>query len=276
MFNGMSKLLNNYTTETKILRREAADDVELIKELHPVLGRIYQFRGIRSKQSLEYSLKHLLPYHLLSGISKAIEILSLALRQDKRIIVIGDFDADGATSTAVAIKALRLMGAKQVNYLVPNRFKFGYGLTPEIVAVAAAGHPDLIITVDNGISSIEGVAAAKKLGIQVIITDHHLPGDRLPEADAFVNPNLPDDPFPEKSLAGVGVIFYVMLALRADLREKGWFQNSQPEPNLGELLDLVALGTVADVVQHDRNNRILVTQGLARIRSGMCSVGIEA
>jgi len=273
---GRPKLLINYTTDSQILRREVPNDVDLIKELHPILGRIYQIRRIDSKEHLEYSLKQLLPYHLLSGISKAVEILGLALQENKTITVVGDFDADGATSTAVAIKALRLMGAKQVNYLVPNRFKFGYGLTPEIVAVAAERHPDLLITVDNGISSIDGVAAAKKLGLQVIVTDHHLPGDRLPEADAFVNPNLPEDQFPSKSLAGVGVIFYLMLALRADLREKAWFQDSRPEPNLGELLDLVALGTVADVVPLDHNNRILVTQGLARIRSGKCRPGIEA
>jgi len=273
---GRPKLLNNYTTDSQILRREVPADVDLIKELHPILGRIYQIRRICSKEDLEYSLKQLLPFHLLSGISKAVEILSLAVQHDKKITVVGDFDADGATSTTLAIKALRLMGVKQVGYLVPNRFKFGYGLTPEIVAVAAERKPDLIITVDNGISSIDGVAAAKKLGIQVIITDHHLPGDRLPEADAFVNPNLPEDSFPSKALAGVGVIFYLMMALRADLREKGRFHATRPEPNLGGLLDLVALGTVADVVPLDHNNRILVTQGLARIRSGMCSPGIEA
>jgi len=275
-YDGRPKLLNNYTTDSQIVRREVPPDVDLIKELHPILGRIYQIRRICSKEHLEYSLKQLLPFHLLGGISNAVEILSLAVQQNKKITVVGDFDADGATSTAVAIKALRLMGVKQVNYLVPNRFKFGYGLTPEIVAVAAERQPDLIITVDNGISSIDGVAAAKKLGLQVIITDHHLPGDRLPEADAFVNPNLVDDPFPSKSLAGVGVIFYLMLALRADLREKGLFNGTRAEPNLGSLLDLVALGTVADVVPLDHNNRILVTQGLARIRSGMCSPGIEA
>jgi len=270
------KLLNNYTDETKILRREVPQDVSLIEELHPVLSRIYQFRGIKSKQYLEYSLNQLLPFHLLGGISKAIEILSLALQQDQKIIVVGDFDADGATSTAVAIKALRQLGAKNVTYLVPNRFKFGYGLTPEIVAVAAKAQPDLLITVDNGISSIDGVAAAKSLGMQVLITDHHLPGDKLPDADAFVNPNLPNDPFPSKALAGVGVIFYVMLALRAKLRDSGWFNDNRPEPNLGNLLDLVALGTVADVVPLEHNNRILVTQGLARIRSGHCCPGIVA
>jgi single-stranded-DNA-specific exonuclease len=207
----------------------------------------------------------------------AVVLLRQAVVRGERILVVGDFDADGATSTALALRALRAMGAGDVDYLVPNRFEYGYGLTPEIVEVAAGLKPDLIITVDNGVASIEGVAVAKARGIQVLVTDHHLPGERLPEADAMVNPNLRDDPFPSKSLAGVGVIFYVMAALRAALRSQGWFEErGLAEPNMAQFLDLVALGTVADVVALDHNNRILVEQGLRRIRSGCAIAGIGA
>src|SRR5690625_5141143 len=213
----------------------------------------------------------------MSGLEQAVALLEAALAQGQHILVIGDFDADGATSSALAIRALRAFGHQAVDYLVPNRFEYGYGLTPEIVELARTRQPDLLITVDNGISSLTGVDAAKAAGMQVIITDHHLPGTTLPAADAIVNPNLPDDDFPSKHLAGVGVIFYVMLALRARLRETGWFEKQRlPEPNMADLLDLVALGTVADVVTLDFNNRVLVEQGMRRIRAGRCSVGILA
>ena len=261
-----------------IVRRSVADAAhELPAQLHPVLRRVYLARRLRSARELECSLDGLLPYTALQGIDGAVELLVDALHGQKRQLIVADFDADGATSCAVAVRALRLLGARDVRYVVPNRFHYGYGLTPEIVAVAAEQQPDLLITVDNGISSVEGVAAAKARGMRVLITDHHLPGERLPEADAIVNPNQPDDAFASKALAGVGVIFYVMLALRARLREERWFaQSGIAEPKLAELLDLVALGTVADVVPLDHNNRILVSQGLARIRAGRCCAGIRA
>jgi single-stranded-DNA-specific exonuclease len=249
--------------------------------LHPVLARAYAQRGIESTEQLERGLKHMLPLGQLKGIEEAAELLAEALSEQKKILIVGDFDCDGATSSALAVRALRLLGATQVDYLVPNRFEYGYGLTPEIVAVAAERTPDLIVTVDNGISSIDGVAAANQRGIPVLVTDHHLQGHELPAAAAIVNPNQQGDTFASKNLAGVGVIFYVMLGLRAVLREMGWFsspENEQEmaEPNLAELLDLVALGTVADVVPLDHNNRILVGQGLARIRAGKCNAGITA
>ena len=264
--------------DVTITRRSAGIQSELINNgLHPLLARVYAARNITSAEQLERGLARLLPFIELSGIEQAAELLVQAIKAQQRILVVGDFDADGATSSALAVRALRMMGATQVDYLVPNRFEYGYGLTPEIVAVAARKRPDLIITVDNGISSIEGVAAAREHGIDVLITDHHLPAAELPAANAMVNPNQPGDVFPSKALAGVGVIFYVMLALRAALREAGWFQRQAiPEPNLAILLDLVALGTVADVVPLDQNNRILVAQGLARIRQGQCCAGISA
>ena len=251
---------------------------ENITEFSSVLNRVYANRNIQSEDELNYSISKLLPFDKLKGISEAAALIADAIRNQQKIVIVGDFDVDGATSTTVAVKALRSMGAAKVEFLVPNRFEFGYGLTPEIVAVAVERfNPDIIITVDNGISSLEGVKAAKALNLTVIVTDHHLPADTLPIADAIVNPNQPDDEFPSKMLAGVGVIFYVMLALRSLLREQGWFEEKNiPEPNLAELLDLVALGTVADVVPLDYNNRILVSQGLARIRSGRVCVGIKA
>lgn len=259
-----------------ILRREA-DVVLTIKGQHPVLSRIYAARDVKSNDELDYSLTNLLPYQGLLGMSAASALLADAVMQDKSIVIVGDFDADGATSSALMVRALRLFGAKQVDYLVPNRFTFGYGLTPEIVELAAQARPDLLITVDNGISSIAGVRAAKQHGMQVIVTDHHLPGETLPEADAIVNPNQPGDNFSCKSLAGVGVALYVMFSLRSVLRERGWFTQQKMEmPNLAVLLDIVALGTVADVVPLERNNRILVAQGLARIRQGKCCAGISA
>ncbi len=259
-----------------ILHRAVPAIPQAFAAMHPVLARIYAARGM-APQALELKTQHLLPFYDLKDIDKAVEILGEALRKQQRILFVGDFDADGATSVTVGVRALKLMGAQHIFYLVPNRFEFGYGLTPEIVKVAQTYHPDLIITVDNGISSIEGVAYAKSQNIQVLITDHHLPAMQLPNADAIVNPNQQDDHFASKHLAGVGVIFYVMLALRTHLRTLQWFtQNNIPEPNLACLLDLVALGTVADVVALDHNNRILVHQGLARIKAGHGCVGIKA
>jgi single-stranded-DNA-specific exonuclease len=261
----------------KIVRRVAAGCDHLPDDLHPVLRRVYAARTVRCADDLDYSLQQLLPPSLLGGMAAAIKLLHQAIRDRQCIVIVGDFDADGATSCALSLRALRAMGAADVHYLVPNRFEYGYGLTPEIVAVAARRQPDLIMTVDNGISSVDGVAAATQRGIRVLITDHHLPGEQLPAADAIVNPNLHGDPFPDKHLAGVGVAFYVMLALRAHLREQGWFrQAGLPEPNLAVWLDLVALGTVADVVPLEHNNRILVHQGIQRIRAGQCVPGIRA
>lgn len=243
--------------------------------MHPLLARVYSARGVESSAQLDLALSHLLPPSLLLNADAAATLLADALATDKRLVVIGDFDADGATSTALVVSALRAFGARHVSYLVPNRFEYGYGLTPGIVALAAKDKPDLIITVDNGISSLEGVAAASALGITTLITDHHLAGRELPQAQVIVNPNQPGCEFPSKALAGVGVIFYIMLALRAELRSRGWFAQ-RPEVNLAQYLDLVALGTVADVVPLDRNNRILVAEGLRRIRGGHCRPGILA
>nr|VFK00582.1 MAG: single-stranded-DNA-specific exonuclease [Candidatus Kentron sp. H]VFK00655.1 MAG: single-stranded-DNA-specific exonuclease [Candidatus Kentron sp. H]VFK04644.1 MAG: single-stranded-DNA-specific exonuclease [Candidatus Kentron sp. H] len=267
-----------YNHKKQIMRRPVPDGCEQrFPQLHPVLARVYAARQVSTPEALDYSLARLAPFDTLSGIDAATGLLMEAIRGDKRILVLGDFDADGATSSAVAVRALRSMGAGSVDYLVPNRFEYGYGLTPEIVRVALSGRPDVLVTVDNGISSLAGVALAKRHGLRVIVTDHHLPGDTLPDADALVNPNLPGDGFPSKCLAGVGVIFYVLMALRARLRASGWFEASgAPEPNLARLLDLVALGTLADLVPLDDNNRILVAQGLARIRSGRCQPGMMA
>lgn len=261
-----------------ITRREAITAPERLPPgLPDVLRRVYAARRIDSPVELEYSLDRLLPPARLGGLDAAVALLAQVVMSGQRILVVGDFDADGATGCALCLRALRSLGAGHVQYLVPNRFEYGYGLTPEIVAVAAQQQPDLIITVDNGISSVAGVEAARRHGIRVLITDHHLPGEVLPPADAMVNPNLPGDPFPSKHIAGVGVAFYVMLGLRAALREAGWFARRRlPEPNLARLLDLVALGTVADVVPLDHNNRILVAQGIQRIRSGRCVPGIRA
>ncbi|PKF71246.1 single-stranded-DNA-specific exonuclease RecJ [Pseudomonas fluvialis] len=244
-------------------------------ELPALLARLYAARGVRSAEELDKALGRLLPYQQLKGIEGAVDLLVQALQQRQRILIVGDFDADGATASSVGVLGLRQLGAAQVDYLVPNRFEYGYGLTPEIVAVALQRQPDLLVTVDNGISSVEGVAAAKAAGLRVLVTDHHLPGPQLPAADAIVNPNQPGCSFPSKSLAGVGVMFYVLLALRARLREMSWFVG-RAEPNLAELLDLVALGSVADVVPLDANNRILVHQGLARIRAGRARPGLRA
>jgi single-stranded-DNA-specific exonuclease len=263
--------------QKKIIRRQP-EQITASLHANPVLDKIYSNRGIKSNLELEYELSQLISFQDLMGIQQAVECLADAIKQQKKILIVGDFDADGATSTAVAVRALKSFGAQRVNFLVPNRFSFGYGLTPELVDVAARDfQPDLIVTVDNGIANHAGVLAAKKTGIQVIITDHHLPGEDLPSADVIINPNQIGDSFPSKDMAGVGVIFYVMLALRRYLSEQKWFQQQAlPEPIMSTLLDLVALGTVADVVPLDHNNRILIHQGLRRIRSGHCAVGITA
>jgi len=243
--------------------------------LHPLLARIYAGRGAISPDDIDTALSGLLSPDQLLNADRAAELLADAIADGRHLLVVGDFDADGATSTALAVAALQDFGARQVGYLVPNRFEYGYGLTPEIVALAAQRSPDLIITVDNGISSLEGVAAARAHGIATLVTDHHLAGAELPAADVIVNPNQPGCAFPSKHLAGVGVIFYIMLALRAELRRRDWFGEGQ-EPNLARYTDLVALGTVADVVPLDRNNRILVAAGLQRIRAGQARPGIRA
>lgn len=260
------------------LRRRVVDDAaDLPTDLSPLLRRLYASRGVGSAQDLERGVKGMLPWQQLAGIEQAAELLYQAFRQGLRIVVVGDFDADGATSTALSVLALRSLGCDNVAFLVPNRFEDGYGLSPEVVDQAHALGAQMIMTVDNGISSHAGVDRAHALGIPVLVTDHHLPGDTLPDADALVNPNRRDCEFPSKSLAGVGVAFYLMLALRSHLRDKGWFEERGIAiPNLAELLDLVALGTVADVVPLDVNNRILTWQGLSRIRAGKCRPGIKA
>jgi single-stranded-DNA-specific exonuclease len=270
-----------------IKRRSLPDNTDLPDTLHPVVKRVLAARDVHSADELNYGLQNLLPYSSLLGIDKAVDLLYDAFTQQSRILIVADFDADGATSCATAVKALQQMGAKKVGFLVPNRKEHGYGLTPEIVELAQTASflayvppgsgPDLLITVDNGISSLEGVAAAKKYGMRVLVTDHHVAGNELPKADAIINPKQQRDQFPSKNLCGVGVIFYVMMALRAHLRKTGWFSNQGiAETNLADFLDLVALGTVADVVALDYNNRILVEQGLRRIRAGYCCPGIRA
>jgi len=251
--------------------------------VHPVLARLYAARGIRAPGELAADPKDLLPPDTLRGLSEASTLLADCIEQGRRILIVADYDCDGATACAVGIRGLRMMGAR-VDFLVPNRFEHGYGLTPAIVDLAARhprlGRPDLIVTVDNGIASVDGVARARALGIDVLVTDHHLPGDVLPEARAIVNPNQPGCPFESKHLAGVGVMFYVLLGLRAELRRRGRFAPAQggarTEPPLQSLLDLVALGTVADLVRLDRNNRLLVELGLRRIRAGQACPGVNA
>jgi single-stranded-DNA-specific exonuclease len=260
-----------------IQRYEQADGLPDLSEPLPLLERIYRHRGVIDSSECVYSLDRLLPASKLFHIERAAMVLANTLAEQSRILIVGDFDADGATSTALALRGLRAMGAHHVDFLVPNRFEYGYGLTPEIVEVASEFQPDLIITVDNGISSIDGVRAANSLGIQVLVTDHHLPGGELPDADVIVNPNQPGDEFESKNLAGVGVMFYVLAALRKELTARSWFEGQRlVVPNLAQWLDLVALGTVADVVPLDYNNRILVEQGLRRIRQKECVPGITA
>jgi single-stranded-DNA-specific exonuclease len=242
--------------------------------LHPVLARVYAARRIRSAAELEDDFKRLLAPASLAHCERAAALLADEIAAGRRLLIVADYDADGATACAVGLRALRALGAS-VDYLVPNRFELGYGLTPELVDLAAQRRPDLLITVDNGIASVEGVERARSLGIATLITDHHLPGAELPRAECIVNPNQPGCEFGSKALAGVGVMFYVMLALRAELRRRGAFAQ-RAEPNLAALADLVALGTVADVVPLDANNRILVAQGLKRLRAGQGKAGLEA
>ncbi len=242
--------------------------------ISPLLARLYAARGVKSAQELNASLSQIIPPNQLTNSASMAILLADAIAQRRKILIVGDYDADGATATAVAVKGLLSMGA-QVDFLVPNRFEYGYGLTPKIVQLAATLKPNLIVTVDNGIASVDGVEEANKLGIQVLITDHHLPGETKPDAACIVNPNQHGCDFPSKNLAGVGVMFYVLLSLRAELRARGEYAEKK-EPNLTDLLDLVALGTVADLVKLDTNNRILVEQGLRRIRAGVCCAGISA
>lgn len=278
----MSSVTENQTVKTQssssIKRRDMPVSEELKNsDLHPLLKKIYANRGVTKLKQVDYSLEKLIDFSMLKDIDLAAEIVSQAIMENKRIMVVGDFDADGATSCAVMMRSLKAFGLDNVDYLVPNRFDFGYGLSPQIVDVAFESKPDLIVTVDNGISSIDGVQRANELGITVVVTDHHLAADTLPDAAAIVNPNQPGCEFPSKVIAGVGVAFYLMLAVRAVLREKKWFDaSSRSEPNMAHFLDLVALGTVADVVPLDENNRILVESGLKRIRVNKACTGINA
>ena len=261
----------------KIINRDVPDGINLPDSIHPVLKRIYASRNIKSSEDLDYSLGSLIPYEELSGVDDAVILLQEMITQKKRILIVADFDADGATSCALAIRGLTAMGAEDVIYVVPNRFEHGYGLSPKIVDVALDHDPDLIVTVDNGISSISGVEHAKKNGIKVLITDHHLPGDKLPSADVIINPQLKEDKFPSKNLAGVGVIFYILLALRAKLKAENWFDEKNIKyPNLANLLDLVALGTISDLVPLDKNNRTMVAHGLKLMRKNKSKAGILA
>ncbi len=261
----------------KLVRRQPSGKLCRDISQASLIERVFAMRGINHQDELEVGLNKLHPISALKDIEKATELLVDAIINHQKILVIGDFDADGATSTALTVRAIKAMGHEQIDYLVPNRFEYGYGLTPEIVIEAKKFAPALIVTVDNGISSIKGVEKAKSLGIKVLITDHHLPAKEIPDADAIINPNQGGDTFPSKNLAGVGVAFYLMLALKLHLQKINYFSHNKiTEPNLAELLDLVALGTVADVVTLDQNNRILVEQGLRRMRSGNASEGIKA
>ncbi|HET7843191.1 MAG TPA: single-stranded-DNA-specific exonuclease RecJ [Xanthomonadales bacterium] len=260
----------------RVLRRAAPDPLPAWADgLHPVLARILATRGVGGAHELDFRLARLLPPDGLDGLDAAAALLDDAIRDGHRIVVVGDYDADGATATAVAVRGLRLLGARDVAYRVPNRVLHGYGLTPALVDELVALAPRLVVTVDNGIASHAGVARARALGMRVLVTDHHLPGTTLPDADAIVNPNLSGCGFPGKSLAGVGVMFYVLLALRALRRRAGAWAGGE-EPDLATLLDLVALGTVADLVPLDANNRVLVASGLRRIRAGRCCAGVAA
>ena len=262
---------------TRIIQRaytQADADRLIAAGIHPVLARVYAARGITAPTQLDNKLDQLLPYADMRNAVAAAMLLADAIATKRKLMIVADYDCDGATACAIGVRGLRACGAR-IDYLVPNRFEYGYGLTPEIVRLAYQRAPDILITVDNGIASVDGVAEAKRLGMQVLITDHHLPGDTLPDADCIVNPNQPGCGFPSKSIAGVGVMFYVLMALRAELRARGHF-NGAAEPNLAALLDIVALGTVADVVKLDNNNRRFVDQGVRRIRAGQACAGIKA
>ena len=264
------------TPKKQIVERSPTCE-SVLTGVHPILDRIYRNRGVKSPEELDYSLKNLLHPAGLTNLDDAVQIMLDAVQADASILIAGDYDADGATSCALAYLALTAFGARHVGYLCPDRERFGYGLSEKFVEYLSSTQPDLLITVDNGISSIKGVRLAKELGMTVIITDHHLPGDVLPEADAIVNPRLPDDQFKSKNLAGVGVIFYVLSVLRSRLVTDNWFEiQGISVPNMADYLDLVALGTIADVVPLDRNNRILVAQGLKRINSKNCRIGVRA
>ncbi len=263
--------------QRKIRRRDASTGISFPENLHPVLKQVYASRGIESNDELTYSLDRLCSFESLKDIHNAATLLAEAIEKQKYILIVSDYDADGATACALGIRGLIAMGAVHVEYLVPDRFKHGYGLSPAVVDLAMDLNPDIIVTVDNGISSLEGVARARDHGVEVVITDHHLPGDTLPDASAIVNPNQPGDTFPSKAIAGVGVMFYTLAALRAELRRRRWFESQGiREPNLAGYLDLVALGTVADVVPLDYNNRILVSHGIELIRAGKAVPGIRA
>lgn len=271
------KATHSFLMSILIHRRASNSNLHFSDSIHPLLQKIYRQRSISVSEDLQLGLQNLLTPEKFKGMEDAVALLSQALKQQQRILIVADFDADGATSCVLAINALKQFGLKSIEYIVPNRFEYGYGLTPEIVEVGKSFSPDLIITVDNGISSVEGVDVAISAGINVLITDHHLAPEILPAAQAVVNPNQPGCNFPSKCIAGVGVIFYLMLALRSRLRDEGWFEKQKiEEPNLADQLDLVALGTIADVVALDRNNRILVHEGVKRIRAGRTRPGIDA
>lgn len=264
-------------SEFRVRRRPVPDITDqLPASLHPVIRRVLAARGVSDDAALDLGLARMASPKTLSGLDRAAELLSTAIAEQRRILVVGDFDADGATGTALAVRLLRAFGARNVEYRVPNRFEFGYGLSPGLVETLKDDPPDLLMTVDSGIACLTGVQHAREMGTDVIVTDHHLPGDALPAANAIVNPNLPGDDFPSKALAGVGVVFYLMGAVRAELRRRGAFGPGGAGPNLAHFLDLVALGTVADVVPLDHNNRVLVRQGLERIRAGVASPGVLA
>jgi len=257
-------------------REMPAIDDALPDHLHPVVRRVLLARGIAGPEDLDLGLRAMQPPGKLAGIEHAATLIADAIQQDRSILIVGDFDADGATGTALAVLALQAMGGRRVTFRVPNRFEFGYGLTTGLVGTLAGSPPDLLVTVDSGINCNAGVEAARQLGSRVVVTDHHLPGEVLPPADAIVNPNQPNDGFPSKALAGVGVMFYLLGVVRSLLRERGWFGPRRREPQLAQFLDLVALGTVADLVPLDHNNRILVAQGLERIRRGLARPGVMA
>ncbi|MGB3391845.1 MAG: DHH family phosphoesterase, partial [Stenotrophomonas sp.] len=263
------------TDSLQIVRRARVDEGQWDTQTLPLLRRIYAARGALSPEQAQPKLAQLHAPELLGGMHEAVELLAAAIANDKRILVVGDFDCDGATACAVGVRGLRMLGACDVVHAVPNRMLHGYGLSPSLVAELAVLEPELLVTVDHGIACHAGVAAAKALGWQVLVTDHHLPGEKLPPADAIVDPNLGGDAFPSKALAGVGVIFYVLMALRRHQRERGAFAD-HPEPDLLTLLDLVAVGTVADLVALDDNNRALVAAGLRRLRAGKGCVGLRA